>query len=444
MTKVITRFAPSPTGKLHIGNIRTAIMNYLYAKKHDGEFILRFDDTDLERSKIEYKDAIEKDLKFLGFTWDLSFTQSSRLDRYKVIKNILLQKKRLYPCFETQEELEIKRKLQLNKGLPPIYDRSSLQLSQDQINNYLNQGKKPHYRFLIEHADIKWHDMIKGEVKYNGSNLSDPVVIREDGSMTYMLCSVIDDIDYNITHIIRGEDHVTNTAVQIQMFESMAAVAPYFGHLSLVINKDEKISKRIGGFEIESLRNDRHLEPMAINSFFALIGSSNPITPFKTLDNLIQEFDITKFSKSPTIYQPEELERLNHKLLINSDFNEVKERLNMVEADYVSEAFFYMVRPNLKTLHEIIDWWNICYTPSLASNLDKEFLQQTAKLLPEGDITSNTWDEWVQKISEVTGKKGKELFMPLRLAITGMSHGPELRNILPLIKRNELIKRLDR
>jgi glutamyl-tRNA synthetase len=444
MTKVITRFAPSPTGKLHIGNIRTAIMNYLYAKKHDGEFILRFDDTDLERSKIEYKDAIEKDLKFLGFTWDLSFTQSSRLDRYKVIKNILLQKKRLYPCFETQEELEIKRKLQLNKGLPPIYDRSSLQLSQDQINNYLNQGKKPHYRFLIEHADIKWHDMIKGEVKYNGSNLSDPVVIREDGSMTYMLCSVIDDIDYNITHIIRGEDHVTNTAVQIQMFESMAAVAPYFGHLSLVINKDEKISKRIGGFEIESLRNDRHLEPMAINSFFALIGSSNPIIPFKTLDNLIQEFDITKFSKSPTIYQPEELERLNHKLLINSDFNEVKERLNMVEADYVSEAFFYMVRPNLKTLHEIIDWWNICYTPSLASNLDKEFLQQTAKLLPEGDITSNTWDEWVQKISEVTGKKGKELFMPLRLAITGMSHGPELRNILPLIKRNELIKRLDR
>jgi glutamyl-tRNA synthetase len=418
-------------------------MNYLYAKKYNGEFILRFDDTDLERSKDEYKEAIENDLRFLGFEWALSFTQSSRLGRYSVVKDILLQKKRLYPCFETQEELEIKRKIQLSKGLPPIYDRFSLKLSQDQIDNYLKQGKKPHYRFFIEPSDIKWLDMIKGEVEYSGSNLNDPIVIRENGSMTYMLCSVVDDIDYNISHIIRGEDHVTNTAVQIQMFEALGAVAPHFGHLSLIINKEEKISKRIGGFEIESLREDKHLEPMAINSFFALLGSSNPITPFKNLDNLVQAFDITKFSKSPTIYQPEELERLNHKLLINLEFSEVKERLSAIKADYISEDFFYAVRPNLKTLDEIRDWWNICYSPPLANNLDKEFLHQAAGLLPEGDITYSTWDEWVQKISFATGKKGKELFMPLRLAITGMTYGPELKNILPLIKREELVRRLN-
>ena len=333
--------------------------------------------------------------------------------------------------------------MQLSKGLPPIYDRASLRLSEELISNYIKQGKKPHYRFLIEHTPIKWIDMIKGEVKYEGSNLGDPIVIREDGSMTYMLCSIIDDIDYNITHIIRGEDHVTNTAIQIQMFEAMDAIVPIFGHLSLVISKDEKISKRLGGFAIESLRDDEHLEPMAINSFFASIGSSNPILPFKTLYDLIQEFDITKFSKSPTIYQPEELGRLNHKLLLTLNFNEIKERLNAIGADYINEEFFLIVRPNLKNLYEIKAWWSICYAPSIIHNLDKEFLNQAIKFLPQGEITNNTWDEWVKKISETTGRKGKELFMPLRLAITGMSYGPELKNILPLIKREELIRRLN-
>lgn len=442
MNKVIARFAPSPTGKLHIGNIRTALINYLYTRKHGGEFILRFDDTDLERSKQEYKDAIEKDLKFLGFTWDLSFTQSSRLDKYKMVKDFLLEKKRLYPCFETPEELDIKRKVQLTRGLPPIYDRASLKLSQEQLDDYIERGRKPHYRFLVEHAPIKWADMVKGEVKYEGSNLSDPIVIREDSSMTYMLCSVVDDIDYSISHIIRGDDHVTNTAIQIQMFEAMGARIPDFGHLNLVISKDEKISKRVGGFDIESLRDDKHLEPMAINSFFALIGSSSPIIPFKNLTDLISEFDIAKFSKSPTIYQPEELERLNHKLLIYLNFAEIKERLNEIGVDYINEEFFLMVRPNLKNLYEIKDWWNICYSPTPVGGLDKEFLNIAAKLLPEGDITIDTWDRWIAKTSEATGKKGKELFLPLRLAITGMSHGPELKNILPLIKREELIRRL--
>ncbi|EER21845.1 glutamate--tRNA ligase, partial [Rickettsia endosymbiont of Ixodes scapularis] len=323
MTKVITRFAPSPTGMLHVGNIRVALLNWLYAKKHNGQFILRFDDTDLERSKQEYKDAIEEDLKFLNINWGQTFNQLSRLNRYDEIKNLLLNKKRLYACYETPEELELKHKFQLSKGLPPIYDRASLNLTEEQAKKYIEQGRKPHYRFLVNHEPISWHDMIKGEVKYDGKALSDPIVIRADGSMTYMLCSVIDDIDYDITHIIRGEDHVSNTAIQIQMFEALNKIPPVFGHLSLIINKDEKISKRVGGFEIATLRKEIGIEAMAIASFFSLLGSSAQILPYKSIDKLANQFEISSFSKSPTIYQPEDLERLNHKLLISLDFDEV-------------------------------------------------------------------------------------------------------------------------
>lgn len=444
MTKVITRFAPSPTGMLHVGNIRAALLNWLYAKKHNGQFILRFDDTDLERSKQEYKDAIEEDLKFLNLNWDQTFNQLSRLSRYDEIKNLLLDKKRLYACYETPEELELKRKFQLSKGLPPIYDRASLNLTEEQTQKYTKQGRKPHYRFLVNYEPISWHDMIKGEVKYDGKALSDPIVIRADGSMTYMLCSVIDDIDYDITHIIRGEDHVSNTAIQIQMFEALNTTPPTFGHLSLIINKDEKISKRVGGFEIATLRKEIGIEAMAIASFFSLLGSSAQILPYKSMEKLANQFEISSFSKSPTIYQPEDLERLNHKLLISLDFDEVKERLKEIDAEYIDENFWLSVRPNLQKLRDVKDWWEICHkTPNVENlNLDKDYLKQAAELLPQGEITKDSWSIWTKEITNITGKKGKELFLPLRLALTGRESGPEIAGVLPLIDREEIIKRL--
>ncbi|MCC8467545.1 MAG: glutamate--tRNA ligase [Rickettsia endosymbiont of Eriopis connexa] len=444
MTKVITRFAPSPTGMLHVGNIRVALLNWLYAKKHNGQFILRFDDTDLERSKQEYKDAIEEDLKFLNLNWDQTFNQLSRLSRYDEIKNLLLDKKRLYACYETPEELELKRKFQLSKGLPPIYDRASLNLTEEQIQKYIEQGRKPHYRFLVNYEPISWHDMIKGEVKYDGKALSDPIVIRADGSMTYMLCSVIDDIDYDITHIIRGEDHVSNTAIQIQMFEALNTTPPTFGHLSLIINKDEKISKRVGGFEIATLRKEIALEAMAIASFFSLLGSSAQILPYKSMDKLADQFEISSFSKSPTIYQPEDLERLNHKLLISLDFDEVKDRLKEIDAEYIDENFWLSVRPNLQKLRDVKDWWKICHkTPNVENlNLDKDYLKQAAELLPQGEITKDSWSIWTKEITNITGKKGKELFLPLRLALTGRESGSEIAGVFPLIDSKEILKRL--
>lgn len=442
MEKVITRFAPSPTGMLHIGNARTALINWLYTRKNNGTFILRFDDTDLERSKPEYKKAIEEDLKFLGLNWDQTFNQSSRLDQYHSIKTLLLQKNRLYPCFETPEELDLKRKLQLSRGMPPVYDRASLKLNKEQIDDYLKQGRKPHYRFLMSPTSIIWQDLIKGEIKYDGKNLSDPIVIREDGSMTYMLCSVIDDIDYNITHVIRGEDHVTNTAIQVQMFEALKAKIPNFAHLSLVVSKDEKISKRLGGFEIASLRDEIGLEPMAINSFFSLLGSSTAIMPFKNLDQLVKSFDISNLSKSPTTYLPEELQRLNHKLLISFSFDEIKDRLSNIGCNQITEKFWLAVRANLQKLSEIKDWWNICYSPVKLDNQDKEFLRHAADLLVDDQITLSSWSNWTKNIINVTGRKGKDVYLPLRLALTGMSSGPEMSAILPLLSKHEIIRRL--
>lgn len=443
MNKIKTRFAPSPTGYLHIGNARTALINWLFAKKHGGEFILRLDDTDLERSKDAYKDAIIKDLHWLGLEWDTYFTQRSRLDKYDQAKAELIQKGRLYACYETPEELDVKRKLQLSRGLPPIYDRAGLKLTPEQISSYTNAGRKPHYRFLIQETEISWQDMVKGEIKYHGSNLSDPVIIRADGSMTYMLCSTIDDIEYDITHVIRGEDHVSNTAMQIQMFESFGAQAPTFGHLSLVKSKDEKISKREGGFEISSLRDKEKIEAMAINSFFALIGSSNHVNPFKELSDLIENFDISTYSKSPTTYMPEDLALLNHKLILQYEYHDIKNRLGEIGCAEVSEKFWLAVRPNLNKLIDVKDWWEICSTtPNNNEPKDLELMSVAIKALP-ASITSETWKEWTNIISKETGKKGKDLFLPLRLSLTGKSSGPELRDLLPLLSRQEIINRLN-
>ncbi|RTK92161.1 MAG: glutamate--tRNA ligase [Rickettsiales bacterium] len=441
MTKIITRFAPSPTGKLHIGNIRTALITYLYAKKHKGEYILRMDDTDILRSSSEFEEQIKTDLKWLGIKWDNYFNQSSRIDRYEAIKEKLISEGRLYACYETPEELDVKRKFQLSSGRPPIYDRAALKLTQAQIENYESNGRKAYYRFLIKEEDIIWNDLIKGEIKYHGSNLSDPVVIRADESMTYMLCSAIDDIDYNITHVIRGEDHVSNTAIQIQMFEAFGATIPTFAHLSLIKSKEDKISKRIGGYDISSLRDESNIESMAINSFLTFIGTSEPISVCKNLDELIKLFDINTYSKSPTTYNKNELEEINQKLVMTLDYHDIKNYLDQHDLSKINEQFWLTVRPNLKKLCELKEWWQICHAPEKVSDLDLEILDAAAKNLPE-NIDKSTWFNWTKIISQITGKKGKELFMTLRLALTGKSSGPELSNLLPLLSREEILDRL--
>jgi len=441
MTKIITRFAPSPTGKLHIGNIRTALINWLYAKKHNGEFILRMDDTDLVRSKEEYKEAILRDLKWMGLEWDSSFNQLARMEKYEEAKEKMLNDSRLYACYETPEELDVKRKLQLSRGRPPIHDRAALKLTTQQIADYEKQGRKPHYRFLINDAEISWDDMVKGKIKYQGAHLGDPVIIRADGSMTYMLCSTVDDIEFEISHVIRGEDHVSNTAIQIQMFEALGAKPPVFGHLSLVKAKDDKISKRTGGFSIEDLREEENIEAMAISSFLTLIGSSHSVTAYADMQKLIDQFDISTYSKSPTTYMPEELELLNHKLVINYEFADVANYLAAHGLTQIDEKFWLAVRANLQKVSDIKDWWKICHEPTKATVEDTELLKIAAEHLPE-TITDTTWKEWTKAIAESSGKKGKQLFMPLRLALTGQNSGPELKNLLPLLSREEILSRL--
>lgn len=438
MKKIITRFAPSPTGNLHVGNIRTAIINYLFARAQGGEFILRIDDTDKERSKDEYKDNIINDLKWLNLNWDKTFNQLSRLERYNEVKQQLLNSGRLYPCYESKEELDMKRKLLISNKKPPIYDRAALRITEAKKLEYQSLGKKPHYRFKLDDELIHWQDVIKGEVKYEPANLSDPIVIKEDGSMTYMLCSVIDDFDYNITHIIRGEDHVSNTAVQWQMFKALNAQLPIFCHLNLVKSKEDKISKRVGGFEVANLREDLCLEPMTINSFFSSIGSSRPILPFKDMANLIKHFDLKSFSKSAMTYQVEELIDLNHKFILELGYHDIKDKL----PSHITEAFWQAVKANLNNLKDLDLWWQVCFKPNLKLNIEKDYLQQALKLLPEGQLNNNSWRTWTQDIAAASSRKGKALFLPLRRALTGLEEGPDLALILPLIGREEIIRRL--
>jgi glutamyl-tRNA synthetase len=439
---IITRFAPSPTGMLHVGNARTAIVNYLFAKANGGKFMLRIDDTDLGRSKEEYVDAIKQDLTWLGFQWDIFARQSERFERYNNVRDELIKAGRLYECFETSEELETKRKLQLSSGRPPIYDRAALKLTQMQKDAYIKEGRKAHYRFRLQDGDIKWSDMVRGEIKFDSTNLSDPILIREDGTMTYMISSTVDDIDFKISHVIRGEDHITNTALQIQLFEAMNSSPPQFGHLALITTKEEKISKRIGGFDLKSLREESGIEPMAINSLFSALGSSMQVVAHESLNEIVKSFDISKFSRNAANYSFDDLERLNHKIVSNFEYSEVRERLKMVGLKELSEDFWIGIRANLDNINDAKIWWNICHAAISTKNLDKEFLKVAHDLLPEGEITPETWSVWTKLISLETGKKGKELFMPLRMALTGMDHGPEMSAILPLVGMEKVKERL--
>jgi len=441
---VKVRFAPSPTGRLHVGNVRTALMNVLFARGRNGVFLLRIDDTDLERSTVEHEVAIKADLRWLGLTWEETFRQSERFARYDAARDALIAKGLLYPCYETEEELDRKRKIQRAQGKPPVYDRAALQLTDAQKAALEGEGRRPHWRFKLSGGRIDWTDLVRGPSHIETGSISDPILVREDGSYLYTLPSVVDDIDSTVTDVIRGEDHVTNSAAQIEIFEAIAGAgsAPRMGHFPLLVGAEgEKLSKRLGSLSIEGLREEEGVEPMAILSLLAKIGTSDPVEARETLGQLADEFDFAKVSRTPARFDPAELMRLNAKLIHDAPFEAVRGRL---EALGVSggEAFWLAVRPNLERFSDVADAWRLVQGPVEPDIEDADFARQAAELLPEGEYDGQTWGAWTGAVKEATGRKGKQLFMPLRLALTGQPRGPEMAVMLPLIGRDKARRRL--
>lgn len=440
---VKTRFAPSPTGLLHIGNIRTAIIVWLFARSQNGEFMLRIDDTDHERSKDEYTEQLKKDLEWLGLNWDESAHQRDRTDRYAELIQKLKDNGRLYPCYETPEELSLKRKSLLSRGLPPIYDRAALNLTDVQIKKYEDEGRSPHWRFKLEHKAIEWNDLVRGPVSFHGKDMSDPVLIREDGTPLYHICSVIDDMDFKITHIVRGEDHVANTACHLQMFEALGAKLPQCAHTSMIAGADgEKLSKRLGSLSMKHLREESGIEPMAIVSLLSKIGTSDPVEALTEMQQAIDAFDFSSFSRNMPKFDENELWRINSKIIQQKSFSDVKDRLGEMELWDVDEAFWNAVRPNLEKLSDVKDWWYVANGPVKPVIEDKDYAEVLVKALPEGTLDENSWNQWITEVKANTDRKGKQLFMPIRLALTGMEHGPELPQLLPLIGRERILERL--
>ncbi|MCE2510889.1 MAG: glutamate--tRNA ligase [Alphaproteobacteria bacterium] len=439
---VTVRFAPSPSGRLHVGNVRIAILNWLLSRKAGGRFILRFDDTDTERSREEYVRMAEEDLGWLGLAWDEKVRQSARLDRYRAAIDKLKVAERLYPCYETPEELALKRKMLLSRGKPPIYDRAALQLDATAHRKFETEGRAPHWRFRLEDGEIRWMDGVRGDVHFEAENVSDPVLIRADGTPLFILPSVVDDIDFKVTDVLRGEDHVTNTAVQIQIFEALEAKPPRFAHLPLLTDLHGKgLSKREDSLAVSELR-DEGLEPMALNSLLALIGSSDPVAPFASLEALLPNFDLRKFARATPKFDPDELASVNAKLLHELPFSEVVERLRAIGLDHVDEGFWLAVRENLARLSDALGWWRVCHAEIAPVVEDADFARKAAALLPEGEWGADTWQAWTDEVKKATGRKGKALYHPLRLALTGCERGPELQNLLPMIGRKRAVARL--
>jgi glutamyl-tRNA synthetase len=439
---ITVRFAPSPTGRLHVGNARVALINWLFARKRGGRFILRVDDTDRERSKKEHEDAIEADLRWLGLAWDRKENQSTRVARYDDAAAKLKAAGRLYPCYETPEELDYKRKRQLAKGQPPVYDRAALKLSESERAALEAEGRRPHWRFKLEEADVRWDDLVRGPCHYHAAHLSDPVLIRADGTALYTLPSVVDDAEMGITHVIRGEDHVTNTAAQIQLFQALGASPPEFAHLPLLVGAEgEGLSKRLGSLSLGELRH-AGLEAMAVNSLLARLGSSDAVGAAPDLAHLVESFDIGHFSRATPKFDPAELAHLNAKLLHELPFAAVRPRLQAlgVAAD---ESFWLAVRGNLALLSDATDWWKICRAEVGPVIEDASFAAQAAGMLPAEPWSADTWKAWTQTVQAATGRKGRELYHPLRLALTGRGDGPELKTLLPLIGRDRALARLE-
>ena len=439
---VRVRFAPSPTGRLHVGNIYIALHNWLYARKAGGEFLLRLDDTDRERSTEDFANGIKADLEWLGLNWNLFDRQSLRLSIYDEAAERLREGRRLYPCYESAEELGLKRKVQLSQGKPPIYDRAALKLTDAERAKLEAEGRRPHWRFKLEPRDVSWNDLVRGPQHIDETSQSDPVLVREDGSYLYTLPSVVDDIELNITHVIRGNDHVTNTATQIQIFEALGAQAPIFAHLPLLVDASgEGLSKRLGSLSIGQMREEG-LEPMAINAYLAKIGTGDPAVPARGLDDLLAEHDLAKFGKSSPRFDPAELKHLNARLLHHLPFEAARSHLAALGLGDIDEAVWDVARANVEKVEDVAVWQSVVKGPVTPSIADTAFAAKAAELLPPEPWNTETWSTWTNAVKSATGRKGKELFMPLRQALTASDHGPELKLLLPLIGRERAVKRL--
>jgi glutamyl-tRNA synthetase len=445
---VTVRFAPSPTGYIHIGNTRTALSNWLFAKKNGGRFILRYDDTDVERSRVEYAEAIAVDLDWLGVKPDRVEYQSKRFDVYARGVEKLKAAGLLYACYETADELERRRKLRLARRLPPVYGREALKLTDAEKAAFEAEGRKPHWRFLLpnfesdpfatQRTEVHWDDLVRGSQVVDLASMSDPVLVREDGTYLYTLPSVVDDIDLGVSHIIRGDDHVTNTGVQIAIFRALGAEPPVFGHHNLLTTTTgEGLSKRTGALSVGSLRENGY-EPMAVASLAILIGTSENVAAAPTMDALAERFDLASISKSSAKFDPAELDTLNRALLHEMSFADAKPRLTAfgIEGEK-AEPFWLAVRGNLDRFGDVQHWWQIVTgdlpeAPEL-SDEDREFARTAFTLLPAGPWDQQTWKMWTDAVKSETGRKGKGLFMPLRLVLTGQAHGPELADLLVLM-----------
>jgi glutamyl-tRNA synthetase len=435
-----TRFAPSPTGRLHVGNIRTALHNWLLAKKNGGKFILRLDDTDQERSREEYAEAIRADLGWLGLVPDEEHRQSQRFHRYEEALERLHAQGRAYPAYESAQELDLKRKVQLSRGKPPVYDRAALELSEEDRTRLEAEGKRPHWRFKLDHErPIEWDDLVRGPQHIDPSLLSDPVIRREDGTWLYMLPSVVDDVDFGVTHVVRGEDHVTNTGLQLQMFEALGATIPSFAHEALLVGSEGKLSKRLGSLGVDSMREEG-IEPIALIAKLARIGTSQPVEPVTSVEPLIESFDFSTFGRAPARFDLEELAALNARIVHQLPFSAVAERLPAAMGQQAWEA----IRPNLRTVEEAADWWHVVEGPvdKVTGDQDRAFLAQAAAAAGEIDWTGNPWGALTGALKQSSGRSGKQLFLPLRKALTGRESGPEMAPLLLLIGKERAVERL--
>lgn len=439
----IVRFAPSPTGRIHIGNARTAILNWLMAKKADGTYILRFDDTDAERSTKEFATAISEDLAWLGISPNRIEHQSQRFDRYRAAAEQLKADGRLYAAYDTPEELEWRRKRQLARGEPPVYDRAALRMTDAEKKKFESEGRMPHWRFKLDRGAVEWNDLIRGPQHIDTATLSDPVLMRAEGSYLYTLPSVVDDIDFGVTHVIRGEDHVVNAAVQSEIFTALGSRPPQFAHHSLLVGTDGKgLSKRLGSLSIADLRSSG-LEPMAVVSHAALLGTSDNIAPHSDMKTLIERFDLGKLSRAPTRFDEQELRQLNAKLLHTLPFDAVAGELRVLGIPE-DQAFWEAIRGNVTTISDARQWHDIIHgTVDVdLEPADRAILSHALAALPPEPWDKTTWSTWTGGLKETTGRKGRELFMPLRRALTGLDHGPELAALLPLIGRAKAMERL--
>src|SRR6266404_9175224 len=438
----VVRFAPSPTGLLHVGNVRAALFNWLFAKRHGGTFILRLDDTDRARSKPEYEAAIERDLLWLGLDWALKEKQSDRLAHYDGARDRLIAAGRLYACYETPEELDFKRKRLLAQGRPPVYDRAALRLSAAERARLEGEGRRPHWRFKLAAEEVRWHDLVRGPQHIDEASQSDPVLVRADGSYLYSFTSVVDDIAFAITHVIRGEDHVTNSAAQIQMFRALGAAVPAFAHLPLLVDASGGgLSKRAGSLSIGELR-DRGIEALAISALLARLGTADPVEPVTSLEALVATVDFARVGRAAARFSEEELSHLSARTLHVLPYEAMRARLAALGADLLGEAFWLAVRGNLATLADVADWVEVVRGPVTPLLEEPAFLAEAAAHLPAEPWDETMWKAWTSALAAASGRKGRALFHPLRLALTAREKGPEMAKLLPLIGRTKAIARL--